>query len=85
LNSKLSEKEKIVAYVLNKELRYSQESIANLMAATQSDKSISQTTIANAVKEAGLLIQLDQVKEKYLEVKQELASLGFKESNSSEN
>lgn len=79
MNSKLSEKEKITAYVLNKELGYSQESIAKLMATKQPDKKISQPTIANAVKESGYLVQINKLQKQYLEVKQELHEQGFRE------
>lgn len=79
MNSKLSEKEKVTAYILNKELGYSQGDIAILMATKQPDKKMSQPTIANAVKESGYKLQINKLQKQYLEAKQELYELGFRE------
>ncbi|SHH23506.1 hypothetical protein [Clostridium grantii] len=76
MNKKLSEREKLMAYVLNKEFRYPQNAIANLMS-TKHDGGISQPSIANAIKEAGYLIQIKKLKDMYLDVKKELEQDGF--------
>lgn len=72
LNSKLSDREKIMAFILNKEFKYAQGNIATLM-------KVSQPTIANAVKEAGYWIQINQLQKLYLDVKDELYRNGFRE------
>lgn len=77
MNGKLSEKEKLMAYILNKEMDYSQKNIADFMATKQSDKKVSQSTIANAVKEAGYWVQIKKLQNQYSEAKKYLADHGF--------
>lgn len=81
MKRKLSDKEKMLAYVLNKEFEYSQKDIADFMG-TRIPGGVSQPTIANAIKDAGFLIQINQLQKLYLEVLDELYASGFRKKPS---
>jgi predicted transcriptional regulator len=72
MKSMLSERHKIMAYVLNREFSYSQSAIAQLM-------KVSQPTVANAVKEAAYMLKIKHLQQLYIEVKNELHSKGYRE------
>lgn len=76
MNQKLSNQEKVMAYILNKEMGYSQKSIAEFMSNKQPE-GVTQPTIANAIKEAGFLLQIRKLQKEYSIVKEKLASLGI--------
>ena len=79
MRSKLSEKDKLLAYALHKEFGYKQGAIADFMATKQHDKRLSQSTIANAIKEANYLLKINHLEKEYSKVKQELYDMGLRE------
>ena len=77
MKSKLSKKEKAMAYILNKEMGYPQSDIAEFMSKKQPDKKLSQSTIANGIKDASNMLQLNKLQKKYEEAKQTLIDNGL--------
>lgn len=78
MRSKLTDKHKYTAYILNKEMGYAQQDIADFMSKRIED-GVSQSTINNAIKEAGYRIELEKVNRLYEEAKQELYEYGITE------
>jgi predicted transcriptional regulator len=65
MKTKLTKKHKVSAYVLNKELGYSQEDIANLM-------KVNQSSVSNAVKEIRYEKEIYDLKAELEEARTEL-------------
>ena len=60
--TKISDKHKTIAYVLNKEMGYTQTSIANLM-------KVSQSTVANMCKEISFRIKINNLERELQEAR----------------
>lgn len=71
---KMTDKHKLMAYILNKELGYSMVSIAQLM-------QVSQSTISNAIKEVEFRRQISNLEKELDEAKSTLRELGYVQQN----
>ena len=78
MKSKLTDKHKYTAYILNKEMGYAQQDIADFMSKRIPD-GVSQSTVNSAIKEAGYRIEIEKVSRLYEEAKQELYNYGITE------
>lgn len=68
---KMTEKHKFMAYILSLEFNYSQTKIANLM-------DVSQSTIANAIKDVKYLKTIQDLTRQLNDARQEIAANGLK-------
>lgn len=69
---KMTEKHKVMAYILNKEMGYTMSSIAELM-------KVSQSTISIAIKEVKYRLQIQNLERELIEARRSLQTLGYKE------
>lgn len=67
--AKMFQRHKLMAYVLNKEFEYRQNAIAQLMG-------VSQSTIANAVKEISFRLTIQDLEKELREVRYQLEQQG---------
>lgn len=70
--AKMTDKHKMTAYILNKELGYSMTSIAILM-------KVSQSTISSAIKDISYRIKIQDLTNELEIVKRELCQLGYEQ------
>ena len=68
--SKMTDRHKVVAYVLNKEFGYRQSAIAQLM-------QVAQSTIANAVKEVSFRLTIQDLEKELQEARYQLEQQGI--------
>ena len=74
-SKKMSDQHQLAAYLLNKELNYSQKSIANLM-------DVAQGTVSNAVREAEHKIKEYNLEQELKEMRRQLEEKGYASCNS---
>lgn len=67
---KMTDKHKLMAYLLNKEMGYTMTDIAKLM-------KVAQSTISNAIKETELRRKISNLEYELQEAKKELLNLGY--------
>lgn len=74
MRAKGEEKHKVMAYLLNVEFGYTMTAIAQLMQVTQ-------PTISNWIKEAGMQIRINALTQELAEARNEIARLGLTPQN----
>lgn len=72
--AKMTDKHKMTAYILNKELGYSMSSIGKLM-------DVSQSTISSSIKDMCHRLEVQDLKNELNFVKNELKELGYEKNN----
>lgn len=68
----MTEKHKVMAYILNKEMGYTMSNIAELM-------KVSQSTISIAIKDVTYRLQIQNLERELIEARRSLQTLGYKE------